>query len=166
MDIVKPAAGHVDMAVHFVEQFDGEIPGATDQAAAIHNNAYYQWLIVTDWHSNIMHTPIPCSYFFILDDKKLNIIGIACVRSAFRGNQLKTLGNITLSLAPSYRGKGIGTEVCNAFIERYRDLGYPHFYLSCDEDNIAAQKVIEKCGGKYLSSFLLAPTIKCYEVTL
>lgn len=56
-------------------------------------------------------------------------------------------GHIGYNVRPSLRGKGIGTEALRLGLQEARKLGLQNVLITCDDDNIASKKIIEKNGG-------------------
>jgi len=90
---------------------------------------------------------VPCSTFYLVkDDGK--IVG----KSSFRhqlNEFLKTIGgHIGYIIRPDERWKGYGNEILRLTLNKARELGLTKVLVTCDEDNIASAKIIEKNGGK------------------
>ena len=51
-------------------------------------------------------------------------------------------------MRPSERRKGYGTLILELTLEKAKDLGLDKVLLTCDTDNVASAKIIEKNGGK------------------
>lgn len=78
-------------------------------------------------------------------------------------------GHIGYSTRPSERRKGYGTVVCRLTLQRARALGFKRVLITCDEDNTASARIIEKNGGVYENTVLSWETRKPkrrYWVTL
>lgn len=65
-------------------------------------------------------------------------------------------GHIGYGVIPSQRGKGYATEMLRRALPICADLGIDQALVSCDVDNIASQKVIERNGGIFDSVTNLA----------
>lgn len=57
-------------------------------------------------------------------------------------------GHIGYDVRPSERGKGYGTALLALTLDRARDLGLRDVLVTCDTDNVASARVIEKNGGR------------------
>ena len=57
-------------------------------------------------------------------------------------------GHIGYDVRPSARGKGYGTALLALTLEKARELGLEDVLVTCDTDNVASARVIEKNGGR------------------
>ena len=91
---------------------------------------------------------VPASTFYLIrEDGK--ILG----KSSFRhelNDFLKTIGgNIGYIIRPDQRQKGYGAAILKLTLEKARELGLERVVVTCDEDNIASAKIIERSGGVF-----------------
>jgi len=56
-------------------------------------------------------------------------------------------GYIGYGVRPSERRKGYGTAVCRLTLEKARAMGMKRVLITCDTDNLASARIIEKNGG-------------------
>jgi predicted acetyltransferase len=61
-------------------------------------------------------------------------------------------GNIGYKVRPSERGKGYASQMLNEVIKKAKSDGLNEVFMTCDSDNIASIKIIEKSGGVLQSS--------------
>ena len=80
---------------------------------------------------------------------------------------------IGYSLAEDQWGKGLMTEICTAFVKHLFDMGFNKVFINAAVDNIGSNRVIEKCGFKFIGKEKLEHTsvfkpepmmINCYEM--
>ncbi|QXO15857.1 GNAT family N-acetyltransferase [Vibrio ostreae] len=90
----------------------------------------------------------PMSMYFYVDSGK--ILGAIRIRHGFNEYINNVIGHIGYETLPQARGKGIATSMLHWTL---RNLVDESVIISCDINNIGSRKVIEKCGGKYLSTF-------------
>lgn len=57
-------------------------------------------------------------------------------------------GHIGYNIRPSQRRKGYGTLILALTLEQARKVGLRRIRVTCDTDNIASARIIEKNGGK------------------
>jgi predicted acetyltransferase len=56
-------------------------------------------------------------------------------------------GHIDYGIRPKERNKGFGTLILKLTLEKARQIGLKRVLLTCDDDNLASARVIEKNGG-------------------
>ena len=57
-------------------------------------------------------------------------------------------GHIGYDIRPSYRGRGYGTRQLGLALPKVQALGLTRLLVTCDTDNHASARIIEKNGGK------------------
>ena len=57
-------------------------------------------------------------------------------------------GHVGYAIRPSERGKGYGTLMLKLVLEEARELDLERVLITCDKDNLASVRVIQKNGGK------------------
>lgn len=58
-------------------------------------------------------------------------------------------GHIGYAVKPSRRRRGFATEILKQGLKTAKAFGFDRMLLICDEDNVASEKTILKCGGKF-----------------
>lgn len=58
-------------------------------------------------------------------------------------------GHIGYTITPSLRGQGYGTRQLQLGLEKARDFGFDRVLVTCDTDNVASVRVIQKNGGVF-----------------
>ncbi|MBO6047937.1 MAG: GNAT family N-acetyltransferase [Erysipelotrichaceae bacterium] len=59
-------------------------------------------------------------------------------------------GHIGYGIEKSYRGHHFAYQACLALKPLIREQGYDHVLLTCDPDNLASKKTIERLGAKLI----------------
>lgn len=59
----------------------------------------------------------------------------------------QTGGSIGYVVVPEYRRRGVATGMLRLALPLARERGLDRVLITCDEDNIASRRVVEKCGG-------------------
>ena len=85
---------------------------------------------------------------FMIDDEGV-ICGFGQLRPIDTFDVLTWAGHIGYSVPPSLRGRGYATLLLQMLLQRAYARGMEKVLLTCDVDNYASQRVIEKCGGKF-----------------
>lgn len=78
-------------------------------------------------------------------------------------------GNIGYDTVPSFRGRGIATEMLRRALPIARRLGLAEVLLTCNDTNAASIRVIEENGGVLVTTKALAPNRplkRYYRITL
>ncbi|MBN1247935.1 MAG: GNAT family N-acetyltransferase [Anaerolineae bacterium] len=63
-------------------------------------------------------------------------------------------GHIGYTITPSLRGQGYGTQQLRLGLERAREFGLDRVLITCDTDNIASARVIQKNGGAFIDEVI------------
>lgn len=77
-----------------------------------------------------------------------NFIGRGGIRHELNDFLIKYGGHIGYYIKKEYWGMGYGTLLLKLLLEKVTDLGIKKALLTCDIENIASARVIEKNGGK------------------
>lgn len=88
---------------------------------------------------------IPCSAFWLVDEK--NFIGSVSFRHKLTPYLKKFGGHIGYSIRPSKRNKGHGKQMLALTLKKIRPFKLKKVLITCDEDNVGSQKVIQANGG-------------------
>jgi predicted acetyltransferase len=56
-------------------------------------------------------------------------------------------GHVGFAVVPSARRRGYATEMLRLTFPHARSVGIDRLLVTCDDDNVASQGVIERCGG-------------------
>ena len=78
-------------------------------------------------------------------------------------------GHIGYDTVPSFRRRGVATEMLRQALPIARALGLTEVLLTCDDTNSASIRVIERNGGSLREAKVLAPDRplkRYYEITL
>jgi len=101
-------------------------------------------------------TPLPedrvhSDYFWITDGTGADeeVVGFLAVRHRLNAWLLEEGGHIGYSVRPSRRRRGHATRALGLAVEHAADLGLERVLVTCDEDNVASARTIERNGGVY-----------------
>ncbi len=89
---------------------------------------------------------IPYSTFWLAAGRRL--IGRSSIRHYLTADLAHEGGHVGYDIRPAERGKGYGTLILRQTLEEARRLGIGRVLLTCDTDNVASAKIIEKNGGR------------------
>ncbi len=89
---------------------------------------------------------VPATLYFLVDENNI-ILGALHFRHKLNEKLLSDGGHIGLGIRPSERSKGYGTILLQRFLTLIRKKEYHRILVTCDYDNIASARIIEKNGG-------------------
>jgi len=100
-------------------------------------------------------TPLPpplvhSSYWWITDDRgdDVEVVGFIALRHRLTDALRVIGGHIGYAVRPSRRREGIATRALGLVLDDARRLGLDRVLLTCDDDNEASARTIERCGGQ------------------
>ncbi len=94
---------------------------------------------------NVAEGKVPYSEYWLIDgDKYIGTIDIRHIPSG-KFNSIKS--HIYLHIIPSKRRRGYGEKILKLGLEKAKKLGLREIIITCDTNNTASQKIIEKNGG-------------------
>lgn len=76
------------------------------------------------------------------------MVGVVRVRH----QDVSTAGHIGYDISPCYRNKGYGTQILKLALSEAKKIGLKEVMITCNIDNIASRKIIEKNNGKLLET--------------
>ena len=86
------------------------------------------------------------------DDPGAEILGFIAIRHRLTTYLFDQGGHIGYSVRPSARRQGIASAALELGLTEARGLGISPVLVTCDEDNVASRRTIEKAGGQYENS--------------
>lgn len=86
------------------------------------------------------------STFWLIDNYE--VVGVVRVRH----QDVSTAGHIGYDISPCYRNKGYGTQILKLALVEAEKIGIKEVIITCNIDNIASKKIIEKNNGKLLGT--------------
>lgn len=96
-------------------------------------------------------------------------VGRLMLRHRLNERLRQTGGNIGYVVVPEYRRRGIAVGMLRLALPLARERGLDRALITCDEDNAASRRVVEKCGGllEGTSPILESGVIQCrYWISL
>ena len=77
------------------------------------------------------------------------VVGFLALRHSLNAWLLEEGGHIGYSVRPSRRGQGHASRALALAVRRSAELGLDRVLVTCDEDNVASARTIERNGGVY-----------------
>ena len=91
---------------------------------------------------------VPATTLFLVVEGR--ILGVANLRHRLTGNLRRFGGHVGFSVRPSERCRGRATRLLEGIKEYVRgNLEIDRLLVTCDPENAASARVIEKCGGVF-----------------
>lgn len=96
---------------------------------------------------------VPSTAFWLIEDDE--IVGIGNVRHRLNEFLERRGGHIGYAIRYGKWGKGYGTLQLRLLLGEARKLGIQRALITCDDDNIASARVMEKNGGVHQDTILV-----------
>ena len=95
---------------------------------------------------NLNPNRVRADYYWLVDEKKGYFIGEISIRHTLSDALWEYGGNIGYGVRYGEWGKGYGTLMLKLALEKAKTLGLERILITCDDDNIASARVMEKNG--------------------
>ena len=109
--------------------------------------AYVAALEIQQDPQDLMPNRVPGSTFWLVTGEN-RVVGTSRLRHWLVPHLEVEGGHIGYDVRPTARGGGYGTVLLALTLEKARDLGLAEVLVTCDRDNVASVRVIEKNGGR------------------
>jgi predicted acetyltransferase len=93
------------------------------------------------------HYTIPCTTYWLM--KEEIVVWTLNLRHSLNDFLLKEWWHIWYSIHPDYIWKGYGTEMLTLWLEKAKGKWITKVLVTCDDDNIASEKIILANGWVY-----------------
>lgn len=94
---------------------------------------------------------VPASTYMVLTDEN-EIVGMVGIRHRLNDELEKFSGNISYSIARKFRNQGFATQILKKALTVCEVYGMEDVLVTCDKDNLAGIRTIEKNNGKFENS--------------
>ena len=95
---------------------------------------------------NLPEWYVPANAYWLVRDGS-TILGTLSLRHRLNESLREIGGHIGYSIRPSARGKGYATRMLSMALQKASELGLRRVLITCDRNNRASARVIEKNGG-------------------
>jgi len=89
---------------------------------------------------------VPTTMFWLIDNN--TFIGRLQIRHSLTESLFNYGGHIGYYIRSSMRNKGYGSAMLKLGLSEAKKMGFTEVLVTCDEDNLGSQKIIEKNGGE------------------
>ncbi|CEN27923.1 GNAT family N-acetyltransferase [Lactococcus piscium] len=152
--LTKPSLAFEKEILRYRDEFhkhdipDHHVPGSN---MLEHFNTVEAWLNnikLSESYATLPDKKYVPSYAYILVKKSSNkILGMSNLRLELNDYLLNFAGNIGYSIAPSERRKDYGKVLLKKTLLEAKKMGLDRVLLTCDEENIASEKIIVNNNG-------------------
>lgn len=133
-------AAFLDMAADFAAHAESRYVDASQDF-----DGFLQRIAYEEQDRALAPGRVPGSQFWLLSDGRL--LGCSRLRHGLTPELEYEGGHIGYDVRPSARGRGFGTSLLSLTRERAATMGIARVRITCDVDNRASIRVIEKNGG-------------------
>ena len=151
--LIEPSAEYLDS---YIEAFD-ENAAAGITAHRFRDARRQDVLAYFDAYAHERDLPpnrVGAHFYWLVDEAHGRFIGEISVRHRLTEALERYAGHIGYGVRASEQGKGYGTLMLKLALDRARELGIKQVLITCDDDNMASARVMEKNG------LVLADTIE------
>ena len=95
---------------------------------------------------NLKPNRVGADYYWLVDDERDYFIGEITIRHRLTDELFLRGGHIGYVIRSEEWGKGYGTLMLKLALEKARELGLEKVLITCNDDNLASARVMEKNG--------------------
>ena len=150
LKLVKATELSAPRVMEFRQNFLDAGECSINGSRGLHNYEKYEdwlWLVKEcEKPDNTLLGVQASTYFSVRSDD--TVVGCIELRHILNEALAVIGGHIGFSVVPLERRKGYATEMLQLVLAEAKKVGLKSVLLTCDTDNVASYKTIEKCGGK------------------
>jgi len=150
LKLIFPSEEYEEAWVDVLQEMEAETNDITPHALRHNAKNYHEYLeIVRKYASGIDLPPgrVRSELFFLTEGENRRIIGAVDIRYELNDYLFRIGGNIGYGIRPTERRKGYATKMLKMALDVARKSGLKKVLVSCDQDNVASRRTIEKNGG-------------------
>lgn len=91
---------------------------------------------------------VPCEFYWVTDGAE-EVVGFLAIRTRLNEWLFNEGGHIGYGIRPSRRREGHAARALALAVLRCAELGIDRALVTCDDDNVASARTIERGGGVY-----------------
>ncbi len=153
LKLIQLTKEHEQLHKNFLDEWDES--GITPWAAGLHGETFEQWLKTREAFKTKETCPkdkMPDETYFLIDtdDETGKLLGAINIRKELNEYLKQVGGHIGYGVVPSERRKGYAVKMLAMGLKVCKELGIKEVLVTCDEDNVASARTIEKNGGVLL----------------
>ncbi len=122
---------------HYFDKYKKALDNFKDYLNDLHNYSI---------GDNLPKGTVVTSTFWLTDKKE--VVGVVRIRH----QEVQYGGHIGYDISPDCRNKGYGSEILKLALKKAVEIGLYEVILTCNIDNTASKRIIEKASGKLLGT--------------
>ena len=149
--LVKPNLSYADEIIKYKEESLAESPIINGSAGLDRFSSIEVWLEELKKRSNEDTVPeglVPSSTYLGVREKDNYIVGMIDIRHYLNEYLTQVGGHIGYGVRKTERNKGYAKQMLKLALEKCKELKIKKVLITCDEDNIASEKVILSANAK------------------
>ena len=149
--LVKPDLSYADEIIKYKEESLAESPIINGSAGLDRFSSIEIWFEELKKRSSEDTVPkglVPSSTYLAVREKDNYIVGMIDIRHYLNEYLTQVGGNIGYGVRKTERNKGYAKQMLKLALEKCKDLKIKKVLITCDEDNIASEKVILSANAK------------------
>ena len=149
--LVKPDLSYADEIIKYKEESLAESPIINGSAGLDRFSSIEIWLEELKKRSCEDTVPeglVPSSTYLGVREKDNYIVGMIDIRHYLNEYLTQVGGHIGYGVRKTERNKGYAKQMLKLALEKYKELKIKKVLITCDEDNIASEKVILSANAK------------------
>ena len=150
--LIKPDLSYADEIIKYKEESLKENPLINGSAGLNRFSSIEDWLEELKKRSSEDTGPeglVPSSTYLGIREKDNYIVGMIDIRHYLNEYLTQVGGNIGYSVRKTERNKGYAKQMLKLALEKCKELKIKKVLITCDEDNIASEKVILSANAKF-----------------
>ena len=150
--LVKPNLSYADEILKYKKEFLEDEPIINGSAGLDRFSTIEEWLEELEKRSSKDTVPkglVPSSTYLGIREKDNYIVGMINIRHYLNEYLTQVGGNIGYSVRKTERNKGYAKQMFKLALEKCKGLKIKKVLITCDEDNIASEKVILSANAKF-----------------
>ena len=149
--LVKPDLSYADEIIKYKEESLAESPIINSSISLEKFSSVKGWLKELKMKSSEDTVPkglVPSTTYLAIREIDNYIVGMVDIRHYLNEFLTQVGGNIGYDVRKSERNKGYAKQMLKFTLEKCKDLKIKKVLITCDEDNIASEKVILSANAK------------------
>ena len=149
--LVKPDLSYADEIIKYKEESLAESPIINGSAGLDRLSSIEDWLEELNKRSCEDTVPkglVPSSTYLAVREKDNYIVGMIDIRHYLNEYLTQAGGHIGYGVRKTERNKGYAKQMLKLALEKCKELKIKKVLITCDEDNIASEKVILSANAK------------------